>query len=105
MIELSKKKQKQFLPAKVDYLYCISKYPTSLSDLHFSLVDFSRYSGFSDHTVGINAALMAMSRGAKIIEKHLTLDKNLYGPDHQGSMTPKELTLINQFRNDICEAM
>jgi sialic acid synthase SpsE len=87
--------------AKIDYLYCISKYPTSLSDLHFSAVDFSKYSGFSDHTVGINASLMAMSRGAGIIEKHLTLDKQMYGPDHQGSMTPNELSLINQFRNDI----
>lgn len=91
--------------AKVDYLYCISKYPTALSDLNFSSVDFAKYAGFSDHTIGISAAMMAMSRGANIIEKHFTLDKGMYGPDHQGSMTPKELMMINQFRDEVYQAM
>ncbi len=85
----------------VDYLYCISKYPTQLEDLNFSNVDFSQYSGFSDHTIGITASIVALARGAKIIEKHFTLDKTMYGPDHQGSMTPEELKSLSGFRDRI----
>ena len=85
----------------IDYLYCISKYPTPLNELHLSDVDFMRYGGFSDHTVGIHAAQIAMARGAKIIEKHFTLDKNMYGPDHACSMTPDELRALDAFRKDL----
>lgn len=83
--------------SKVDYLYCVSKYPTPLEDLNLLKVDFSKYSGFSDHTIGIEAALVAMARGARIIEKHFTLDKNMHGPDHAGSMDPGELKQIVEF--------
>lgn len=78
----------------VDYLYCVSKYPTELTDLHFSKVDFGRYAGFSDHTIGVAAPMIAMARGARIIEKHFTIDKAMYGPDHSGSMTPDELEAL-----------
>ena len=56
-------------------------------------IDFrgSRYDGFSDHTIGIEAALVAVGRGARIIEKHFTLNKGLPGPDHVCSATPDEL--------------
>ena len=90
---------------KVDFLYCISKYPTPLNDLQFSQVDFEIYSGFSDHTIGVNASIAALSRGAKVLEKHFTLDKSLIGPDHAGSMTPAELALINGFRNDLRQCL
>jgi len=79
---------------KVDFLYCISKYPTMPKDLKFNEVDFSKYAGFSDHTIGIDAASVAIARGAKIIEKHFTLSKKMYGPDHAGSMEPSELCEI-----------
>lgn len=85
----------------VDFLYCISKYPTPLSDLHLAKVDFLRYAGFSDHTIGTSAAITALARGARIVEKHFTIDKKMYGPDHAGSMTPDELTAINVFRHDL----
>ena len=88
-----------------DFLYCVSKYPTALSDLHFSNVDFGKYAGFSDHTIGVNAPMMALARGATIIEKHFTLDKNAYGPDHSGSMTPEELVTLCQFRDSLVEAL
>lgn len=78
----------------VHYLYCISKYPTEFEDLKFDTVDFSRYSGFSDHTIGLDAASVAIARGAKIIEKHFTLSKKMYGPDHSGSMEPHELKIL-----------
>jgi len=91
--------------ARVEYLYCISKYPTPLADVHLRNVDFNRYAGFSDHTIGISSALAALSRGARIIEKHFTLDKNAYGPDHSGSMTPDELKTICQFRDELKELL
>ena len=47
--------------------------------------------GYSDHSDGIEVSLAAVAKGAKIIEKHFTLDKNLQGPDHKASLEPKEL--------------
>lgn len=91
--------------SRVDYLFCISKYPTSFEDLKLSKVDFTKYSGFSDHTIGIDAPLVAMSRGALIIEKHFTLNKGMYGPDHMGSMVPDELMKLSKFRNNLVEIL
>ncbi len=91
--------------SSLEFLYCVSKYPTPLSDLHLSTVDFSRYAGFSDHTIGIAAPIAAIALGARIIEKHFTLDKKLYGPDHEGSMTPRELTALSEFAMEIAEAL
>jgi N-acetylneuraminate synthase/N,N'-diacetyllegionaminate synthase len=89
----------------VDFLYCVSKYPTALSDLHLSRVDFSRYAGFSDHTIGNAAAMAALARGARIIEKHFTLDHRMYGPDHAGSMVPSELAELCRFRDLVAQAL
>ena len=47
--------------------------------------------GYSDHTVGIGAAAFAIPMGAKVVEKHFTLDKSLEGPDHKASLSPAEL--------------
>ncbi len=82
---------------KVDFLYCVAKYPALPEDFNFLTVNFDKYSGFSDHSLGIEAALVAMGRGARIIEKHLTLDKKMHGPDHSGSMEPQELRQIVSF--------
>jgi N-acetylneuraminate synthase/N,N'-diacetyllegionaminate synthase len=92
-------------PGGVGYLYCISKYPTDLADLHFANVDFDRYLGFSDHTIGVDAAMIAFARGAQVIEKHFTLDKDMYGPDHSGSMTPAELLVLSRFRDNLKVAL
>jgi sialic acid synthase SpsE len=89
----------------VDYLYCISKYPTPLSDVKLGTVDFTRHSGFSDHTVGVEASMAALARGARIIEKHFTLDKTMYGPDHACSMTPEELSALSRFRDRLTEIL
>jgi N-acetylneuraminate synthase/N,N'-diacetyllegionaminate synthase len=83
--------------ADVGFLYCITNYPTSLESLRFEDVDFAQYRGFSDHTVGIVAAQAALARGASVIEKHFTLDKALWGPDHAGSMTPDELNALSRW--------
>jgi N-acetylneuraminate synthase/N,N'-diacetyllegionaminate synthase len=89
-----------------NWLYCISEYPTSLDKLNFPSYGggFSArraYVGFSDHTVGISAAVVAMSLGARIIEKHFTLDKAMPGPDHVCSADPEELRQLCKFRDDI----
>lgn len=90
---------------KIDFLYCVSKYPTYLNDIHWKYLDFNKFSGFSDHTIGNTASMVAMSRGAKIIEKHFTLDKHMYGPDHSGSMTPVELSSLVNFKNEILQIL
>lgn len=86
---------------RTKHLYCVSKYPTPLSDLRFSFG--GRYNGFSDHTVGITASVVAMALGATIIEKHFTLDRNMPGPDQLGSMEPDELRQLCNMRDDICQ--
>jgi sialic acid synthase SpsE len=75
----------------------VAKYPTAPADLDFAAIDFHRYAGFSDHTIGIDASLVAMARGARIIEKHFTLSKKMPGPDHAGSMEPQELAKLKTF--------
>jgi N-acetylneuraminate synthase/N,N'-diacetyllegionaminate synthase len=81
-----------FEATNVRYLYCVPKYPTEYHDLQLprSFED-SFFQGFSDHTIGIEASLVAIGRGARIVEKHLTLNKGLPGPDHVCSATPEEL--------------
>lgn len=87
--------------APVEFLYCVAKYPALMEDLKLASVDFKKYAGFSDHSIGITAALVALARGARIIEKHFTLDKKLFGPDHMCSMNPNELNRVNVFRTEI----
>lgn len=91
----------KFPEIDADFLYCISKYPTEFSDLKFKDVDFNKYAGFSDHTIGTSAVIAAISRGAQIIEKHYTYDKNAYGPDHSCSMSFEELEQIVNFKNEL----
>ena len=56
--------------------------------------------GFSDHTVGIEVAIAAVARGAKVIEKHFTLDRSMEGPDHKASTEPDEFkTMVSAIRN------
>jgi sialic acid synthase SpsE len=76
-----------------------------LSDVKLGTVDFTRHSGFSDHTVGVEASMAALARGARIIEKHFTLDKTMYGPDHACSMTPEELSALSRFRDRLTEIL
>ena len=86
---------------KVAYLYCVAKYPTMPNDLDFLSIDFEKYAGFSDHTIGLDAAIIAMARGARIIEKHFTLDTSMYGPDHAGSVDPVGLQALADYSRRI----
>jgi N,N'-diacetyllegionaminate synthase len=77
-------------------LHCVSSYPARAEELNLKKMHtiknaFDVIVGFSDHTDGITAAVGAVALGAKIIEKHFTLDKELPGPDHWFSSSPAEL--------------
>ena len=86
-------------------LQCTSDYPTKDSEAGILLVKkfknlFKCIIGFSDHTVGVGASPYAVCLGAKVIEKHFTLNKNDIGPDHKASLSPIELkNLVNQIRS------
>ena len=80
---------------KVIILHCVSMYPTSIKDANLlRMVSLKKkYNvsvGYSDHTLGIEASIVATILGAEIIEKHFTLNKSLIGPDHVMSSDPKE---------------
>ncbi len=82
-------------------LHCISSYPSEPEEVNLKKMltikqAFNVVVGFSDHTVGTIAATAAVALGAKVIEKHFTLDKNLPGPDHWFSSDPKELSQLVQ---------
>jgi sialic acid synthase SpsE len=80
-------------------LHCVSRYPAEPVDLNLrSMVKlreaFGELVGFSDHSIGITAAITAAALGANFIEKHFTLDKNLPGPDHKLSAGPHEMKAL-----------
>ena len=82
------------LNGHVTLLHCTSQYPTPFAEVNLRGMDtlaqaFGLTVGYSDHTEGI---LIPVARGAKIIEKHFTLDRSLPGPDHKASLEPAELT-------------
>lgn len=88
----------------IHYLWCKSKYPAEPRDLIGMPKNFagSIYDGYSDHSIGIDAALIAASRGAKIIEKHLTLDKSDRTiRDHILSATPAEFRTMVELGTEI----
>ncbi len=89
----------------VSVLHCNTEYPTPMSDVNLNAMDtiksaFKVEVGYSDHTKGIEVPIAAVAKGATIIEKHFTLDKNMVGPDHQASLSPEELKdLVKAIRN------
>jgi len=86
------------------YLWCLSKYPCEPKDLKNLPKNFNKspYYGYSDHSIGIETSILAISRGAKIIEKHFTLDKsNTSIRDHSLSATPDEFRQMVNIGRDI----
>lgn len=77
-------------------LHCISSYPTQPADVNLRVIGtiarkYGCVTGYSDHTMGIEAPILAVAAGASIIEKHYTYDKQARGPDHAMSADPGEL--------------
>lgn len=84
------------LRGHVTLLHCTSQYPTSFAEVNLRGMDTLAFAfgldvGYSDHTEGILIPVAAVARGAKIIEKHFTLDRGLPGPDHKASLEADEL--------------
>ncbi|NFN92759.1 N-acetylneuraminate synthase [Clostridium botulinum] len=79
----------------IELMHCISDYPTNIEDLNLRAMitmknTFNINVGLSDHTLGFEGAIAAVALGAKHIEKHITLDRSMKGPDHKASMPPLE---------------
>jgi len=77
-------------------LQCVSSYPAAPHSMNLAVMQtfadaFGCNIGLSDHSVGPNAMIAATALGAKVVEKHLTLDKSMEGPDHSASATPDEM--------------
>jgi N,N'-diacetyllegionaminate synthase len=89
----------------ITILHCNTEYPTPMLDVNLKAMltlkeEFEVNIGYSDHTLGIEVPIAAVALGAKVIEKHFTLDKNMEGPDHKASLDPMELKqMVKSIRN------
>lgn len=91
-----KQEQRFKLQGHVTLLHCTSQYPTPWAEVNLRAMDtlanaFGLAVGYSDHTEGVLIPIAAVARGARVIEKHFTLDRLLPGPDHKASLEPNEL--------------
>ncbi|HOI42637.1 MAG TPA: N-acetylneuraminate synthase [Elusimicrobiales bacterium] len=80
-------------------LHCNTEYPTPMKDVNLRAMAamgkrFGLRYGYSDHTRGITVPVAAAALGAELIEKHLTLDKKMKGPDHKASLDPREFAAM-----------
>lgn len=97
---------REILPLNKDVmlLQCSANYPIDDEEVNLRVLNtyknkFNMIIGFSDHSRGVGASPYAVAMGAKVVEKHFTLNKNLKGPDHKASLCPAELKqLITEVR-------
>ena len=91
--------------SEICVLHCNSEYPTPIEHVNLNAMltiknAFNVEVGYSDHTIGIEVPLAAVALGARVIEKHLTLDNRMPGPDHKSSIEPKEfINMVKCIRN------
>lgn len=89
----------------ITVLHCNTNYPTKMEEVNLLAMNtikekFEVKVGYSDHTEGIEVAIASVALGAEIIEKHVTLDKNMSGPDHKASIDFEELkNMVKAIRN------
>ena len=88
----------------ISILHCVSQYPTHPDNVNLRTIEFLKENyknytiGYSDHTIGIATPLAAVAMGAKIIEKHITIDRRMKGTDQAGSLGPDG---VNRMVRDI----
>ena len=104
-ISLLQEGQAQFV-----LLHCNSTYPTPIKDVNLEYMDHLRDIGhcpvgYSGHERGINVSLAAVARGAKVIERHFTLDRNMEGNDHRVSLLPDEFAIMVKGIREIEESL
>ena len=91
--------------AQITVLHCTTEYPAPMAEVNLRAMQtvgqaFGVAVGYSDHTAGIEVPTAAVALGATVIEKHITLDQNLPGPDHKASLEPKEFAaMVRAIRN------
>ena len=104
-IEISLNALRQGGAKDIMLLHCTTNYPCPFDSVNLNAMDTLRKEyglpvGYSDHTKGIEVAIAAATKGACVIEKHFTLDKNMEGPDHLASTEPNEFKLmVDSIRN------
>lgn len=86
----------------ISLMHCTTDYPTSVEDVNLKAMltmrdAFKLHVGLSDHTLGFESAIAATALGAEFIEKHITLDRNMKGPDHKASMPKQEFKHYVQY--------
>jgi N,N'-diacetyllegionaminate synthase len=95
---------------KLIILHCVSSYPAPMDQMNLTVIKslrsmFGYPVGLSDHTTSMEAACAAVALGARIFEKHLTLDKSMDGPDHQASLDPDEMRNYCQSLRNVNSAL
>ena len=104
-IEISLELFNQNFKKEITILHCISRYPTPIESVNLKVMQelknrFNYPVGYSDHTMGNDCALAAVAMGASVIEKHVTFDNDLPGPDHKASITIDKFSdLVKSIRN------
>lgn len=89
----------------ITVLHCTTNYPCPMDEVNLNAMNTIKEAlkckvGYSDHTMGVEVPVAAVAMGAKIIEKHFTLDRNMEGPDHKASLEPYELKdMVLKIRN------
>ena len=100
----------QYTDKEVKVLHCTTNYPCPMDEVNLKAMNtikdaFQVAVGYSDHTLGIEVPIAAVTLGAEIIEKHFTLDKTMEGPDHVASLEPDELKEMTRTIRNIERAL
>lgn len=95
---------------QITLLHCTTSYPCDFKDVHLHAMETLRKTfnlpvGYSDHTLGTEVAVAAAALGAVMIEKHITLDRSLPGPDHKASIEPDELKKLIDSVKHVSQAL
>lgn len=109
-IELALEAIYNYGPSEVILLQCTSLYPTPPEEVNLNAMKtiekaFGCITGFSDHTLGIHISLAAVALGAKVIEKHVTLNRESIGPDHLFALQPEEFAQMVTWARDINKSL
>ena len=102
--------RRQLSKKQITLLHCTTSYPCDFSEVNLHAMEtlkktFGVQVGYSDHTPGIEVAVAAAALGATVIEKHITLDRSLPGPDHKASIEPDELRMLVRSVKNVSQAL
>jgi len=109
-IDTTIKRVKKLGEKNIALLHCVSSYPCPYNQINLKVIPelqfrFNFPIGLSDHSIGIHIPVAAVALGAKIIEKHFTLDRSMAGPDHFCSLEPEEFRKMVTEIRDVEEAL